>query len=123
MLLSKLRYTLRIDPITLDKWIQDAQNPSMRDWKINGKPQSSDTFDDYAVITRFFDRDTGQWIMALSGLEAHGTEAAGELVADPAFAKFIPSSVSSTGNFQIVLRTPVMRGSTGPFEVLAVYTW
>jgi hypothetical protein len=123
ILLSKLRYTLRIDPITLDKWIQDAQNPSMRDWKINGKPQSSDTFVDYAVITRFFDRDTGQWIMALSGLEAHGTEAAGELVADPAFAKFVPSGVLSTGNFQIVLRVPVMRGSTGPFEVLAVYAW
>ena len=123
ILLSKLRYTLRIDPITLDKWIQDAQNPSMRDWKINGTPQSSDNFVDYAVITRFFDKDTGQWIMALSGLEAHGTEAAGELVADPAFAKFVPSSVRSTGNFQIVLRTPVMRGSTGPFEVLTVYTW
>lgn len=123
ILLSKLRYTLEIDPITLDKWIQDAQNPSMRDWKINGSPQSSDTFVDYAVVTRFFDRDTGQWIMALSGLEAHGTEAAGELLADPAFAKLIPSSVGPSGNFQIVLRAPVMRGSTGPFEVLAVYTW
>jgi hypothetical protein len=123
ILLSKLRYTLRIDPITMDKWIQDAQNPSMRDWKINGKLQSSDTFDDYAVITRYFDKDTGQWIIALSGLEAHGTEAAGELVADPAFAKFIPSNLGSTGNFQIVLRTPVLRGSTGPLEVLAIYKW
>jgi hypothetical protein len=123
VLLSKLRYTLQIDPITLDKWIQDAQNPSARNWKINGKLQSSDTFDDYAVVTRFFDKDTGQWILALSGLEAHGTEAAGELVADPAFAKLIPSSVHSTGNFQIVLKTEVMRGSTGPFEVIAVHTW
>lgn len=123
ILLSRLRYTLRIDPITMDKWVQDAQNPSMRNWKINGKLQSSDSFDDYAVITRFFDKDTGQWIMALSGLEAHGTEAAGELVADPAFVKFIPSNLSSTGNLQIVLRTPVMRGGTGPFEVLAVYAW
>lgn len=123
MLLSKLRYTLRIDPVTLDKWIEDAQNSSMRDWKINGKPQTSDTFVDYGVLTRFYDRDTGQWIMALSGLEAHGTEAAGKLLADPSFAKLIPSNVGSTGNFQIVLKVPVMRGSTGPFEVLTVYTW
>jgi hypothetical protein len=123
IMLSKLRYTLQIDPITMDKWVQDAQNPSMRNWKINGKLQSSDTFDDYAVITRYFDKDTGQWIMALSGLEAHGTEAAGELVADPAFAKLIPSTLGSTGNFQIILRAPVMRGSTGPFEVLAVHRW
>lgn len=123
MLLSKLRYTLQYDPVTLDKWIQDRQNPSVRNWKINGKPQTSDTFEDYAVVTRFFDPDTGQWILGLSGLEAHGTEAAGELVADPAFAKLIPSSVRSTGNFQIVLRVPVMAGSTGPFEIVAVHTW
>lgn len=123
ILLSKLRYGIRTDPVTQDKWIQDARNPSMHDWKIEGKPQSTDTYFDYAVITRFFNRDTGQWIMALSGLEKHGTEAAGELVADPAFAKFIPPSVRSKGNFQIVLRTSVMRENTGPIEVLAVYTW
>jgi len=123
ILLSKLRYTLQIDPVTLDKWVQDSQNPAMRNWKIDGRLNSSDTFDDYAVITRYFDKDSGQWILALSGLEAHGTEAAGELVTDPEFAKSIPSNVKSTGNFQIVIRTPVMRGSTGPFDVLAVYSW
>ena len=123
ILLSTLRYTVRIDPKSQDKWIQDAQNPSMREWKIDGKLQPTDTFDDYAVITRFFNRETGQWIMALSGLEAHGTEAAGELVADPAFAKLLPATVRSSGDFQIVLRASVIRGSTGPFEVLAVHTW
>jgi hypothetical protein len=46
ILLKDLRYTVRIDPKTRDKWIQDAQNPSARDWKIDGRLQSSDTFDD-----------------------------------------------------------------------------
>jgi hypothetical protein len=123
ILLKGLRYTVQIDPKTQDKWIQDAQNPSTRNWKIDGKLQSTDTFDDYAVVTRFFYKETGQWILALSGLEAHGTEAAGELVADPAFAKFIPTSVRPHGNFQIVLRASVIRGSTGPLEILAVHTW
>jgi hypothetical protein len=122
-LLSSLRYSIRIDPVTRDKWIQDAQNPSSRDWKIDGKVQNTDASPDYAVISRFFYKDSGQWVVALSGLEAHGTEAAGQLVADPAFAKFIPSSIGSSGNFQIVLKTAVLNGSTGPFEVVAVHSW
>lgn len=123
ILLSKLRYTLRFDPVSLDKWIEDSQNPSARNWKIDGQPQVSDNFVDYAVVTRYFNKDTGQWVMALSGLEAHGTEAAGELVCDPEFVKSIPSGLQATGNFQIVLKVPVLRGSTGPFEVLTIYTW
>jgi hypothetical protein len=124
ILLSKLRYSIQVDPTTHDVWIQDAQNPSKRDWKIDGKLQSyADTPFDYAVVTRLFDEKTGQWIMALSGLEAYGTEAAGELVADPAFAKYLPATVRSTGNFQIVLKTSVLRGNTGPIEILAFHTW
>jgi hypothetical protein len=124
ILLAKLRYSIQIDPTTHDKWIRDAQNSSKRDWKIDGKLQSyADAPFDYAVVTRVFDEKTGQWIMALSGLEAYGTEAAGELVADPAFAKYLPPAVRSTGNFQIVLKTSVLRGNTGPIEILAFHAW
>lgn len=50
-------------------------------------------------------------------------EAAGELVANPQYAKFVPPSVRSTGNFQIVLRVSVVNGNTGPFEVIAIHSW
>jgi hypothetical protein len=123
ILLPSLRYSIGIDPITRDKWIQDAHDPSKRDWRIDGRLQNTDSSPDYAIVSRFLNKETGQWIMALSGLEAHGTEAAGELVADPAFAKSLPSVMRSMGNFQIVLRTSVIRGSTGPFEIVAVHTW
>jgi hypothetical protein len=124
ILLSKLRYSIRVDPVSQDKWIQDAQNLSNRDWKIDGALANfSDVPNDYAVVTRVFDSQTGQWVIALSGLEAYGTEAAGELVADPAFGGYIPASLKSSGNFQIVLKTSVVRGSTGPIQVLAVHAW
>lgn len=124
ILLSKLRYSIQVDSTTHDVWIRDAQNPSKRDWKIDGTLQSyADTPFDYAVVTRLYDEKTGQWIMALSGLEAYGTEAAGELVADPAFSKYLPANVRSSGNFQIVLKTSVLRGNTGPIEILAFHTW
>ena len=124
ILLSKLRFSIRVDPVTQDKWIQDAQNLANRNWKIDGSLKSfSDVPNDYAIVTRVFDSQTGQWVIALSGLEAYGTEAAGELVADPAFAGSIPSSLKSSGNFQIVLKTSVVRGNTGPIQILAVHAW
>jgi len=121
--LSRLRYSIQVDPVTQDKWIQDAQNSTMRDWRIEAKPQNGDTSYDYAIISRFYNKETGQWMMALCGLEKHGTEAAGDLVADPEFAKSLPSIARSKGDFQIVLRTSVIRESTGHIEILAVYAW
>jgi len=122
-LLSSLRYKLQVDPETNDPWIQDGQNPSMRDWKVDNKLEAAGTFDDYALITRFFDKETGQWVMALSGLTGHGTEAAGAFVADPTFANLIAGKVLAQGNFQIVLRISVLHGNSGPFQTLTVYTW
>ena len=122
-LLAPLRYSIRVDSATNDKWIQDSQHPEKRDWRIDGKLSNTDTSPDYAVISRFFYKDSGQWVVAISGLEAHGTEAAGELVADPAFVKYLPAGIGANSNFQIVLRVTVLRGSTGPFEVLSVHSW
>jgi hypothetical protein len=33
--------------------------------------QAKESFLDFAVISRRFDKPTGHWILALSGLEAH----------------------------------------------------
>ena len=123
VLLSNLRYSIQIDPGTRDRWVQDAQNPSKRDWKIPGRQQATSNFADYAVVTRYFDPETGQWTMAVSGLGAAGTDAAGELLTDRAFEKLLPVSIDSKGNFQIVLRISVVNGEAGPFQVLAYFAW
>ncbi len=123
ILLSSLRYSIQIDPVTMDRWVQDAQNPLRRDWKIPGRQQAISNFADYALVTRYFDAETSQWTMAVCGLGAAGTEAASELLTDPAFEKLLPAGIDSKGNFQIVLRTSVVNGRTGPFQVLAYYLW
>jgi hypothetical protein len=123
-LLSNLRYHVQVDPETQDEWIEDTQNLSTRDWKESGKLLYSDSSADYAIITRVFHPDTGNWILAIGGLGMHGTEAAGELITDPAFASSWPSSLrSSKKNFQVVLKTKVIDGNTGPPQILAVYSW
>src|ERR1700724_2782539 len=84
------------------KWIEDSQNLQQRDWKGSGKLLYSDSSTDYALITRYFDRDTGNWILAAGGLGMHGTEAAGDLLTDPELSRTLPEAVrSGSGNIQI----------------------
>jgi hypothetical protein len=123
ILLSNLRYHIHIDPSTHEKWIEDAQNPSNHDWKINAGLHFDDSYVDYAVIARFWDSQTENWIVAVSSLGHHGSRAASELITDNSFAKSLPPGISSTGNFQIVVKTSVIIGSSSPPQVLAFYAW
>jgi hypothetical protein len=124
VLLSNLRYHVQIDPITKEEWIEDQQNPSKHDWKGSGKLLYSDSSTDFAIITRIFDRDTGNWILSAGGLGMHGTEVAGELLTAPELSQSLPSVVrSGRQNFQIVLKTTVIGGHAGTPQILAVHSW
>jgi len=123
ILLSNLRYSIHVDPSTHDKWIEDAQNPSKREWKIKGGLHFDDSFVDYAVITRFWDSETGNWIIAISSLGPHGSRAASELITDDSYAKSLPLNIGSKANFQIILKTSVINGTSSPPNVLAVHAW
>lgn len=75
-------------------------------------------------ITRVFDRETGNWIMAARGLGMHCTEAAGDLLIDPEYSQVLPEAVrSGSKNAQIIVKTTVISGHTGAPQVVAVYTW
>ena len=120
-LLSKLRYSVRVDPAMHSMWIQDAQNTLTRDWVVDGRSHPNDI--DYAVISRFIDPDTGNWILSLGGLREQGTEAAKDLLIDASYEKLLPNRLGSKGNFQILLKTNIINGCAGPPQVLAVHTW
>jgi hypothetical protein len=121
VLISNLRYSIRVDPATHAMWIQDAQNASKRDWMIDGNGQPKNV--DYAVISRFIDPETRHWVLSLGGMRKQGTRAARDLLIDSSFAKLLPAQISSKGNFQIVLKTNLVNGSVGPPQVIAAYTW
>jgi hypothetical protein len=123
-LLSNLRYHVQIDAVTKEEWIEDRQNLAMRDWKGSGNLRYSDASTDYALITRVFNPDTRNWILAAGGLGMHGTEAAGDLLSDPELSQILPDAVrSGKKNFQIVLKTTVISGHTGAPQIIAVHTW
>jgi hypothetical protein len=120
-LLSSLRYSLQSDPVTGEKWIQDAKDPLKREWKRAARAEHE--IADYAVITRYFNGETGSWVMAFSGLGPRGTEAAGALFTAPSSIRSLPNSLRQAKNFQVIVKVSVIEGGSGPPQVLAVSTW
>jgi hypothetical protein len=121
IMLSNLRYSLRADPTAHEEWIQDAKNPSQREWEVRGGMEHVET--DYAIITRFLDPETGKWILAFGGIRPYGTQVAADLLSDPSFIQSLPDNLRATGNMQIVLKLTVINRSAGPPQILTVYTW
>jgi hypothetical protein len=121
ILLSKLRYSVRVDPVTNARWIQDSKNPSSRQWRVSGSREQADV--DYAIVSRFRDPETGQWIVSLGGLWAYGTISACSFLTDPEYSYMLPKAFHESQNAQVVLKTDVINGNPGPPQVLAAYTW
>jgi hypothetical protein len=124
VLLSQLRYHVMIDPNTEEEWIEDRDRPGQKDWSGSGKLEFSESSTDYALITRYKSPDTGSWILAIGGLGMHGTEAAGELISNANLLKSLPHSIQNDQcNFQLVIKTTVLGGHTGPPQIVASYVW
>ena len=123
-LLSNLRYSFRVDPATQEEWIQDTDHLSSRKWSGTGKLPYSDASVDYAIVTRVYDAETGNWILAVGGMGYHGTEATVDLMTDPAYANDLPASLRSTKrNFQLVLKATAINGRPGHPQILDVHVW
>jgi hypothetical protein len=125
-----LRYSLAMDPDQHLVYIRDAKNPSSRNWSwaTNQPPEpitgaNSPKIQDFALISRIRDSETGHVVVVIGGLYTYGTQAAGEFLTDPEVMKSIASQMRPNGvaqNLQIVLGTTVTDGTPGPPKVLAV---
>jgi hypothetical protein len=125
-----LRYSLALDPDRHLVYIRDAKNPVSRSWSwaTNQPPQpltgaNSPKIQDFALISRIRDSETGHVVVVIGGLYTYGTEAAGEFLTDPEVMRTIAGQMSPGGAdkvLQIVLGTTVTDGTPGPPKVLAV---
>lgn len=121
---SGLRFSLADDGTI--RYISDRQNPSSRQWGINGNGWDPPSKVDYAVISRLFDTTTGQPIVIVAGARSMGTEAAGECLVDPQC--FESATMLAPGdwrysNIQIVVQAPVVNEAPGQPKVIAAYLW
>jgi hypothetical protein len=125
-LTNRLRFVLALDKATATTWIRDNQNPGRKDWSVRWSHGGPDTAEDYAVVSRFFDPNTGRLVVAVAGITGVGTLAAGEFVTDnrliEALAIRAPANWEHR-SFQIVLATRIIQGSDAMPRIVATYFW
>jgi len=95
-------------------------------WKISTYPNSLTLDEDYAIVSRVLDRDTGQVLVQVSGISRYGTEGAAELITNPELlAQALRDAPPGwqKKNIQIVLHVRVISGSSTTPTVLATYFW
>jgi hypothetical protein len=129
-LTHQLRYTLSLDADKHLIYIKDARNPALRNWSwatnqpvVHDSGPGGPVMQDYALISRIWNSDTGHVVVVIGGLYTYGTEAAGEFLDDPQLMQVIAGQIphgDSHRNMQIVLGTTVTDDTPGPPKVLAV---
>lgn len=82
--------------------------------------------DDYAIVARFKDSTTGNWVVALAGLGRNGTEAAAVFATSPHYVQELRDRVGpdmGKRNVVAVLKIPVIDGKTGAPSMLNATLW
>jgi hypothetical protein len=125
-----LRYSLGLDSDKHLIYIRDARNPSSRSWSwatnlptdhqgMAGHPP----LQDYALVSRIWNSETGHVVIVIGGLYTYGTEAAGEFLTNPQLMQEIAKVASLSDrrrNLQIVLATTVTDDAAGPPRIVAI---
>ncbi len=104
--------------------ILDRMRPDVA-WKRDASvPYSS--ADDYALVARFWDSTTDNWVLILAGLGRNGTEAAAQVVTSPQYLEMLREKAGkdfTNRNIEAVLKLSVIEGKTGAPSIVAVHVW
>jgi hypothetical protein len=82
--------------------------------------------DDYALVARFWDSTTDNWVLILAGLGRNGTEAAAQVVTTPQYLELLREKAGkdfTNRNIEAVLKLSVVEGKTGAPSIVAVHVW
>jgi hypothetical protein len=97
-----------------------------RSWTLEWQTGSNRLARDYALIARVRDHVTGQPVILLAGILGEGTEAASEVVSNPAYLRMMLDKAPKNWdemNLEAVISTQVIDGHAGPPTIVAVECW
>lgn len=124
-LVGQTRFTFYKDFQGLEL-VRDQQHPERTDWKLMNSWPYWNISEDYAIVSRIFDRTTDRMVVVAAGITHYGTAGAGEFLSDPEYFSEAVSQLPRDWpgkNLQIVLRVPVVQGASGHPRVLAAHVW
>jgi hypothetical protein len=115
----------RVDRDDNQVWVEDSAHAGLRvwqtDWRRGIDHSSNET---YSMISRVKDSTTGGIVVTVYGLGTLGAEAASEFLSKRVYTEQLPKQLSDPNvNIQIVLKSPVVDGTTGAPTVIATYLW
>lgn len=121
-LLQSLRYQFTPEPL---ESITDQKQPQMHWTRDRSRPYAGT--DDYAIIARYRDGTTGDWVIVLAGLGRNGTEAAAQFATSPHSMKLLEDrvggSIAAGKNIEAVLKVRVVEGKTGASSIETAIVW
>jgi hypothetical protein len=95
-------------------------------WTLQWQVPMKSLARDYAVVARIHDQVSGQPVIILAGILGEGTEAASEVVSNPAYLEAMLQKAPKNWNqlnLEAVIEANVIEGHPGPPTVVAVETW
>lgn len=98
----------------------------MTAWTIPANPDDPQLSEDYAIISRIFDQDTGNILIQITGISHYGTEAAADLVTQPEQLEQSLAGLPAgwqKRNLQLVLHVSIIANSPSAPHVVASYVW
>jgi hypothetical protein len=119
---APFRFYLDLDR-DLVRRIIDRQNPGQRDWAA---PMASRLTEDYALIARAPEPDTGQMMLVFAGLGEKGTAAALEFVTNPRYLEHFAAQAPAgwdKRNIELVIKTNLVNDEWGEPRVVAAHFW
>jgi hypothetical protein len=122
---ENLRFRLESDANGFD-WISDTRDPGLKKWFVDFNRPYSKVTTDFAIVAHFRAPNTQQPTLIVAGLGENGTKAASEFITDETqLSNALGESLQKPGggNFEVVLATEVINGSSGAPKVLAKEVW
>jgi hypothetical protein len=106
--------------------VVDRKSVPKRFWTLQWQVPMKSLARDYAVVARIHDEVSGQPVIILAGILGEGTEAASEVVSNPAYLDAMLQKASKNWdqlNLEAVIEANVIEGHPGPPTVVAVEAW
>src|ERR1700722_15480935 len=106
--------------------VVDRKSVPRRIWTLQWQVPMKSLARDYAIVARIHDQVSGQPVIILAGILGEGTEAASEVVSDPAYLDAMLQKAPKNWNqlnLEAVIEANVIEGHPGPPTVVAVETW
>ncbi len=122
---SALRFRFGNDPDMQELWIEDTFSHSKTRWSVDRRLQATNNYDDYAIVARYLDQDTGKPVVLVAGITGPGTTAASEFITDSDQLSRIPGAPRTWAqkNIEVVLKIQIIDREPATPKVVAAYFW